>query len=476
MKVIRNYIYNASYQLLIIIVPLITSAYISRVLGPKGVGINSFTNSIIQYFILIADIGIAYYGNREVAYIRDDKDKLSQTFWEIQILKCLMVLFSTCLFLIFMFFYPKNKIYMFAQVFNLLAAAFDISWFYQGIEDFKRTVIKNVFIKILSLLLIFAVVKNSSDLTKYIIILGLSSLIGNLTLWPHMRKILTNKLKFKINILKHLYPTLALFLPQIATTIYLQINRTMLGVFSGETSSGYYQYSDNLIHMVIGIITATGTVMLPHVANAYSSGNMKKVNNLLYTSFNFVTAISMPMMFGLASIAKLLVPIYYGPGYFPVINAMMIESIIIVMIGWSNAIGTQYLLPINKVKEFNISVFLGAIINIVLNIPLINLWGLNGAILSTVISETSVTFYQILVVKKLLNYKKLFSGTIKYTVSGIIVFVWVVFLNNELKLNAIFVLIIDIVSATIIYIILLIVLRTPIIKLAFNIIKNKERS
>ena len=324
--------------------------------------------------------------------------------------------------------------------------------------------------------MIFAVVKNSSDLTKYIIILGLSSLIGNLTLWPHMRKILTNKLKFKINILKHLYPTLALFLPQIATTIYLQINRTMLGVFSGETSSGYYQYSDNLIHMVIGIITATGTVMLPHVANAYSSGNMKKVNNLLYTSFNFVTAISMPMMFGLASIAKLLVPIYYGPGYFPVINAMMIESIIIVMIGWSNAIGTQYLLPINKVKEFNISVFLGAIINIVLNIPLINLWGLNGAILSTVISETSVTFYQILVVKKLLNYKKLFSGTIKYTVSGIIIFVWVVFLNNELKLNAIFVLIIDIVSATIIYIILLIVLRTPIIKLAFNIIKNKERS
>ena len=139
MRVIKNYLYNVGYQVLAIIVPLITSAYVSRVLRPEGVGANAFTNSIIQYFILFASMGIGYYGNRQIAYVRENRKKMAKTFWEIQIVKTIMTLASFIAFEVFMIFYTRQADYMWAQSINLVAVAFDISWFYEGIENFKVT-------------------------------------------------------------------------------------------------------------------------------------------------------------------------------------------------------------------------------------------------------------------------------------------------------------------------------------------------
>ena len=380
MKVVKNYLYNVGYQVLAIIVPLITSAYVSRVLRPEGVGANSFTNSIIQYFILFANMGIGYYGNRQIAYVRENKDQMSKTFWEIQIVKTIMTLYAFIAFEIFMLFYTRQPEYMWAQSLNLIAIAFDISWFYEGIEDFKVTVLKNSLVKILSMIAIFIFIKGPNDVTLYIIVLALSTLIGNLTLWPNIRRDLDKvSIKF-LNPWQHFLPMAELFIPQIATQVYVQLNKTMLGVMVNETSSGYYQYSDNLVKLILALVTATGTVMLPHVANAVSHGDMHKVNKMLYKSFNFVSAVSYPMMFGLAAISLTLAPKYYGPGYGPVGPAMMIESIVILIIAWSNVLGVQYLLPIHKQKQFTWSVTLGAVVNLILNVPLIRIWGLNGAI------------------------------------------------------------------------------------------------
>ena len=311
MKVVRNYLYNVGYQVLAIIVPLITSAYVSRVLRPEGVGANAFTNSIIQYFILFASMGIGYYGNRQIAYVREDSHKMAQTFWEIQIVKTMMTLLSIIAFEIFMMFYTRQPEYMIAQSINLVAVAFDISWFYEGIEDFKVTVLKNSFVKLISMAAIFLLIKGPYDVTLYIVVLAVSTLLGNLTLWPNIKKDLP---KININILnpwRHFLPMAELFIPQIATQVYVQLNKTMLGGMVSETSAGYYQYSDNLVKLILALVTATGTVMLPHVANAVSKGNMREVNQMLYKSFDFVSAVSYPMMFGLAAISLTLAPKYY---------------------------------------------------------------------------------------------------------------------------------------------------------------------
>ena len=472
MKVIKNYLYNVGYQVLAIIVPLITSAYVSRVLRPEGVGANAFTNSIINYFVLIASMGIGYYGNRQIAYVRENRKKMAKTFWEIQIVKTIMTLIACIAFEIFMMFYTRQVNYMWAQSINLIAVAFDISWFYEGIENFKVTVLKNSFVKIISMIAIFLFIKNPSDVTLYIVVLATSTLLGNLTLWLNIRKDLPRVNIKSLNPWPHVLPMIELFIPQIATQVYLQLNKTMLGGMINETASGYYQYSDNLVKLVLALVTATGTVMLPHVANAVSKGNMQKVNQMLYGSFDFVSSLSYPMMFGLAAISLTLAPKYYGVGYEPVGLAMMIESIVILMIAWSNALGVQYLLPIHHQRDFTISVTVGAVVNIILNIPLIRTWGLYGAMWSTVVSETSVTLYQLWAVRGLLSYRKLFSNSWKYLVAGIVMFIPVFWMNQNLK-DSWLMMGIEVIVGIIIYSTIVILLRAPIVGQAQKLIRSR---
>ena len=475
MKVIRNYLYNVGYQVLAIIVPLITSAYVSRVLRPEGVGANAFTNSIIQYFILFASMGIGYYGNRQIAYVRDNRTKMAKTFWEIQIVKTIMTLVSIIAFEIFLIFYTRQFDYMLAQSLNLIAVAFDISWFYEGIENFKVTVLKNSLVKIVSMIAIFLFIKGTYDVTLYIVVLALSTLLGNLTLWPNIYRDLPKINVKSLNPWIHFLPMVELFIPQIATQVYVQLNRTMLGVMVNETASGYYQYSDNLVKLILALVTATGTVMLPHVANAVSRGDMEKVNQMLYKSFDFVSAIAIPMMFGLAAISLTLAPKYYGPGYGPVGPAMMIESIVILMIAWSNALGVQYLLPIHHQKQFTISVTVGALINIILNFPLIHFYGLNGAMWSTVLSEIGVTMYQLIAVRGLLSYRILFSSLWKYIISGVVMFLPVFWMNTHLK-DSWLMMGLEVIIGVVIYVAMVIVLKVPIVNETCNLIINRLQS
>lgn len=463
MRVIKNYLYNVGYQILALLVPLITSAYISRVLRPAGVGANAFTNSIIQYFILFANMGIGYYGNRQIAYVRSNNKKMSQVFWEIQIVKTVMTLLAFIAFEIFMIFYTRQANYMWAQSINLIAVAFDISWFYEGIENFKVTVIKNSFVKILSLIAIFVFVKGPNDVTLYIILLGISTLLGNFTLWLNLKSDLVKVKLNKLNPGIHFLPMIELFIPQIAVQIYVQLNKTMLGVMVNEVAAGYYQYSDNLVRMVMTIVTSLATVMLPHMANAVTKGNIERVNDLLYKSFNFINFLAYPCTFGLAAISLTLSPLYYGNGYQPVGQAMMIESIIILMIAWSGSIGVQYLLPLNQTKQFTISVTLGAFVNIVLNIPFIEFWGLNGAMWATVFSEATVSIYQLWVVRKEIKYTKLFKENWKYLVASIIMFMIVFFLNQSLPESWLMI-IIETLIGIVVYLIMMVVLRASVLK------------
>lgn len=474
MKIIKNYLYNAGYQLLAIIVPFITMPYVSRVLRPIGVGDSSYTNSIIQYFVLIASVGVGYYGNREIAYLRENRYEMSKAFWEIQIVKTVTTVISYILFVLFLSWYNQYNIYLWVQSLNIVAVAFDISWLYMGVENFKPTVVRNTIFKILSTIMIFVFVKNHNDVTIYILITALSVLLGNMILWPSIRDMLVRVKLKDLKPFKHFMPTVALFIPQAAIQVYVQLNKTMLGIFVGTTASGFYQYSDNLVKMIMTIVTATGTVMLPHVSNAFAKGDHKKVNELLNNSFDFVSFIAIPMAFGLAGISLHIAPFFYGKGYGPVGEAMLIESVVIIIIGWSNVIGTQYLLPVNRVKEFTNSVLLGAIVNIILNIPFIYLWGLKGAMMATVISEFAVTFYQLYRVRKDVEFKNMFSNVPKYIISGIIMFIPVFYLDNTLNTNVI-TLAIEILLGIVLYVVMIFILKPTILVKAKQMIEQRRK-
>lgn len=479
MKVIKNYLYNAGYQLLAVLLPLITAPYVSRVIGAHGVGINTATNSTIQYFILLGSIGIGLYGNREIAYLRSNKQAMSEAFWEIQILKMVMVTISYVAFLVYLAFCPVYKEYMLIQSINLIAAAIDISWLYMGLEDFKKTVLRNTMVKLASAAMIFMFVKDASDTWVYIFVLAISVLGGNLTLWPYIRKTLVKVDFKKLHPFKHFKPTIALFIPQIATQVYLVLNKTMLWAMVNSDVAGFYDRSDTLVRLVLTLVTATGTVMLPHVANAFHEGQEETVNNLTADSFDFVSCIAIPMFAGLAAIGQKLAPLFFGPQFKPVGMAVCLEAVVIVLIGWSNVIGQQYLLPTNKIKIYTGSVVSGAIVNLILNLPFIYLWGLHGAVFATICSEIVVTGYQMWHVRNSLSLKKMFINVPKYALASLTMFIVVnricAMFNFTSTFKSILAIASEIILGTIIYGGMLLLLRPTILN-KLGIIVKKIRS
>jgi len=462
MKVVKNYLYNASYQVFILLVPLITTPYLARVLGPKGVGINSYTNSIIQYFILFGSIGVNLYGNRQIAFVRDNRKELTQTFYEIFFMRLITIMTACFVFEIFISIDNTYKTYYLAQSVSIVAAAFDISWFFMGVENFAVTVLRNLVIKIITLISIFLFVKSYSDLTIYILILSLSLLLGNLTLFPSLCRYIDKPRVSSLRIWRHLWPSLILFIPQIATQIYLVLNKTMLGAMISVQSAGYFDQSDKIVKMVLAVVTATGTVMLPHVANAFANGQHDKTKEYLYSSFSFVTALSVPMAFGLFAIAHKFVPLFFTSKFNSVIPIMMIESVVILLIAWSNAIGTQYLLPTRQNKSFTLSVIFGALINLLANIPLILLYGAVGAAIATVLSELSVTIYQLMAIRKQIDYKIMFDDLYKYLIAGLIMYL-LIFIVDRLLPNDWFALVFEVIIGIIVYLISLVILRVGLV-------------
>ena len=185
-SITRNYIYNMVYQVLILILPLVTTRYLSRVLGAEGIGIYSYTYAIVTYFILFGSLGVVLYGQREIAYAQENPEKRKQIFVEIVIFRAITILIATIVYYFIFVNGKEYQIYYQILILELIAAAFDISWFFQGIEEFKKTVTRNVLVRICSVSLVFILVKNKEDLAKFILIYSLADLIGNLSLWIYL--------------------------------------------------------------------------------------------------------------------------------------------------------------------------------------------------------------------------------------------------------------------------------------------------
>ena len=474
MKVIKNYLYNVVYQILLLLVPLITVPYIARVLGPELVGINSYTNSWMTFFMLVGQMGIALYGNREVAYHRDDPIDRSKIFWGIEMLQGMTILIALGAYLAAVLLFSTTfKQYFLLQSFWIIAAGVDVSWYFMGMENFQRIVFRNMVVKLASVALIFLIVKDHNDLGKYIALLGLSNLVGNLTLWPYLRKEIKWVPISTRHPFKHFYPALLLFIPTITTQVYLVVNRLMLGRMSTQNQLGQFQNTDQITKVVLAVVTASGQVMLPHIANKFSKGDVKGIRESLYNSFDFITALAAPMMFGIMAIAEPFAPWFLGAEFNDAGRLMMIEAPIILFIGWSNVTGTQYLMPINRTREYTISVTIGAVVNILANFLLIAKWGASGSALATDISEFAVTAVQLVYIRTTIRRRRLFASTWKYLLSGLIMFIIVYRLSNVIQMT-IANLILEVSLGAIVYIFALFLFRAPVIEQAQELINSRK--
>lgn len=395
-KIAKNYLYNLSYQILILIVPLITTPYVSRVLGAKGVGIFSYTNSIVQYFILFGCVGLNLYGQREIAYVQHDKEKRNKTFWELVILRICTIAVSLILFyVLFVHKEQYRSIYAIMST-EIVASMVDISWFYEGIEDFKKIVVRNFIVKILGVLLVFIFVKKQEDIIWYVFIQAFTLLLGNLSMWTYVPKLISFFPVSSLEIRKHLKPTLAIFLPQIASSVYTILDKTMIGFITGiEEEVAYYEQAQKLVKLVMAIVTSLGTVMLPRIANLFKLNDYDRIKECIGLSFKFTCFLAFPMMFGLMGISYNFVPWFFGNGYEKVIPNMIVIAPVLLCIATSNIIGVQFLLPTGRQREYTLSIFAGCILNLALNGIFIPRYLSLGAAIGSVIAELGVTSVQI---------------------------------------------------------------------------------
>lgn len=482
-SVTKNYIYNLIYQILVLILPLITTPYLSRVLGPENIGIYSYTISIVTYFTLFGSLGISMYAQREIAYVQEDKDKRSKIFFEIYILRFIALSISM---IIFYFIFVRTGVYSTYYkilLLEILAVAIDISAFFQGMEEFKKIVKRNLIIKCISILCIFIFIKQATDLDKYLVIYVLSNFIGNISLWLYLPKYIKKVSIKSLELFQHLKPTITLFIPQIATQVYTVLDKTMIGSLIIEKAEvGYYEQAQKIIVMLLTLVTSLGTVMLPRIANKFANGKKEEIKKNILTSFNFVYFLSIPMFFGVIIVAKDLIPWFLGEEFKNSISIMYVISPIILFIGLSNVIGVQYLLPIKKQKQYTISVLAGAITNFICNLIFIPKFLSVGAAIGTIVAEVVVTGVQFYYVRKDFNIKEIIFMSSKYFISGMVMLITLLILNYYLLINISVVLRmgIDVIAGIIMYCILLILLKDKfvlelIIKIN-SIIANKFKS
>lgn len=414
--------------MLLYIVPIFLTPYLSRVLGPENIGIYSFAYSIVYYFMLATLLGINNYGTRRIAKSKT-KEELSKTF--ISIYKLQLVLGLSCLLvyniLSILLLKENQNIHLINNLF-LLSAIFDINWFYFGLEKFKITVFRNAIIKILSVFAIFLFVRTENDLWVYTLIMGGSTLLSQLYLFLFLKKHISLIDVTWRATFKNLKPCLMLFIPVIAYSIYRVMDKTMLGVLSSNLELGYYENAEKIINIPVSLITALGTVMLPHVAKIDKT-NKEKIQKNINESFKLSLLFIIFTIVLLVFISKDFSIVFFGDRFEKSGEIMSLLSVTILFTGVANVIRTNYLIPFEKDKIYVKSTILGAIVNLICNILFISRFGAIGACIGTILAEFSVMFYQAIKVKNEIDLRNIFKISISYLVRCIPMIIYIIAVN-----------------------------------------------
>ena len=397
----KNLAYNVAYQILVIILPLITAPYVSRVLGADGLGTYSYIFSIVTYFGLFGMLGIANHGNRSVALVRDNRQKVSEAFSNTYIIQLCTTVIALLLYFLFIYcWFSGDKTIAYIESIIVLSYVLDITWFFFGLEQFAVTVTRNAIIKIATVVAIFIFVRSREDLWIYALIMSCGMLFSQIYLWLRIRKYADFCKPSWSQVKSNIKPVLMLFIPAIAYSIYKLLDKVMLGAMSSMSQVGLFDNAEKIINIPSSLITAFGTVMMPRITVLLGTGDEHRISYLNKISVRYFTLLVVGAAFGLAGICNVLAPVYFGSefvGSAPIIAGLGFS---LIFVTWANIIRTQYLIPNKLDKPYVISSVIGALANLAVNIILIPKFAGIGAMIGTIIAEFTVFFVQLILVRR----------------------------------------------------------------------------
>lgn len=430
----KNFAWNAAYQLLLILTPLLTTPYLSRVLGPEKVGVYSYTYSVASYFAMFGILGMAQHGVRAIAQAGGDRERRSRIFWSAWSAQLCVAVPVTLVYVGYVCFDSVGGLVIGAVwALQVLSSVIDVSWLYFGVEEFRLPTMRSFATKLAGVAAIFIFVHGPQDLWIYCLSISGATFANAALLLPFLKRYVDFVVPSWREVRAHFVPNLRLFAPVVAISLYTSLDKIMLGQISGMEQAGFYEYSEKLSKMPMALITAMGTVMLPHMTAKLSEGEEDGALSLLGKSLWVMEAAAMCMAFGIAAISPEFAVVFLGEGYEPCMYIMPIIAIVIPIISASNVIGVQYMLPKCSDVAYTVSVFVGAAINIVLNLILLPYFGAVGAAIATVAAEVAVLAAQCWVVRRdlpLLGYVK---RTIPFCLVGVVMCVIVRFVETFLQ-------------------------------------------
>lgn len=412
-KTVKDIFYNAIYQVFLIVLPLLTIPILSRRIGSTGLGIYGYVFSISQFLMTVIAVGMNPFRIRNIAKSRKDKKALSLQFWNIYFIQFLIGLSVSFLYIAYIYFFDvKYKNLYLIQLIFIVGLTLDISWFFQGIEEFSKVVIRNTVIKLSSVLLIIIFVSTKDDLWIYVFITSITNFLGSLVFWLSIHG-KVGKPIFNSNVFKQLWkPAFIILTPQLFMQVYTTLDKTIVGYFVDPTELSYYDQSQKIARIILAVLTSITIVMLPKISKAQAEG--KSENILVYTkkSFDYTIIIAL-ILFSVVFInTKEFVPWFFGENFKPMTINMLISCLIIVVSPIGGVFANQFAIAIEKDKEYAYPMIIGAIVSIIGNVVFVPTYGAVAATIVLVVVELLVFFFRVFFVRKEIKISYFFGKNV----------------------------------------------------------------
>lgn len=385
----KNFSLSLAYQVLTLITPFITTPYVSRVLGADGVGIVSYTSSVAAMFVLFASLGTMSYGTIEIAKVRNDIEKRSQLFWEIELLAVLSTFVVTIIWGCFIWASKQYQLIYLILTMNLVAVVLDVSWFFAGLEEFKYIVYRNFVIKIVGIILLFVFIRSKDDVALFIFLQVFINILALATMWLYLKgRIRRPKIVLR-NLSHHFHETLIFFVPTIASSIYSILDKALIGVITDSAyENGYYEQATKIAFMVKTVtFGALNSVMMSRQSHLFAEGKLSEMKERIDRSIDMIMFIGIGACLGVIGIASTFVPMFFGPGYDPVVFLMQLLIPVVLFSGVGDCLGSQYYNPSGLRAKSARYIVAGAVLNLICNLILIPRLGSVGAVIGTLIAE-----------------------------------------------------------------------------------------
>ncbi len=470
-----NFTLNLLNTILGVIFPIITIPYVSRVLGPEGLGIIGFNQSIVSYITIFSSLGIATYAVREVSRLKNNEEEQRICVLEILGLHLLLTVLAYIAVALLYLFVPAIRAT--GLVFLILSVpiffnAIGVVWFFQAREDFMFILVRSLVVKILSLIALFVFVKRSEDVVTYAAVIAFADSSNCLLNFIKLVKIIKiqNLNRYKLDIFRHVYPTLTIFAMGIVISLYLDLPAVFLGFVNGEDSVGYFVTSSKLSKVVLSLVTALGTTLLPRMSHYYTIGDYKNFKLLEQSGFKFVIGLTVPIMLAIIVIAPDIIFSFAGNEFARSVTVLRWLAPTIPVIGIAGIIGFQSLYPQGKERIIIFSAISGFVVSVILNIVLTPYYAENGAAISYLAAETTVTVAMYIIGRRYLSVKLLDRSIFIYVIASLVMSVILLLLYNILACQIGIKLIIEILAGLITYIIVLTIMKEPLfIKLSTEV-------